>query len=252
MAWNDGDLLYGVGTLPLWSQLADRFREGIATGEFSEGDDLPSESQLVARFSISRATARNALNQLATEGLVSRRSGRGTSVLPRPVEQPLNLLSSFSEDMGRRGLVAEYKNTVFTVEAAASHVAIALDIEAGSEVIQIERLLVASGMAMAHSASWLAPSFAHPRDLAEVRQLASGPLYAWLKASRSVVITHGTEVIEAKVAGPELAKQLGIVPGAAVLHASRTARTEPGNPVEYVERQYRADRYRYRVELIRP
>src|SRR6188768_2744460 len=102
MAWNDADL--AKSAMPLWAQIAERLRTAIADGEFTEGDDLPSESLLVARFGVSRATARNALSQLANEGLVERRSGKGTTVLPARVELPLNLLSSFAEDMRSRGM----------------------------------------------------------------------------------------------------------------------------------------------------
>lgn len=250
MTWDKKDLQ--IGAMPLWAQIADRFRSAIETGEFVEGMYLPSEAQLVARFRISRATARNGLNHLASEGLVSRSSGKGTTVLPDRVEQPLNLLTSFHEDMDARGFTPGYQEISVAVDTVDQTVADALGINAGAQSIRVERLLLANGVAIAHSTSWLSPTFVTLDELPAVQKSGSSSLYAWLEEVHQLKITHGTEIIEAKVADARLAKQLDIPRGEAVLDARRTARTEDGRTIEYVQRQYRADRYRYRIELVRP
>ncbi len=237
--------------MPLWAQIADRFRSAIENGEFVEGMDLPSEAQIVARFRVSRATARNALNHLANEGLVSRRSGKGTTVLPDRVEQPLNLLTSFYEDMNARGFTPSYREVSVAVDVVDQTVADALGIGVGAQSIRLERLLIANGVVMAHSTSWLSPTFVPLDELPAVQKAGSSSLYAWLEEVHQLRITHGTEIIEAKVADTRLAKQLEIPRGGAVLDARRTARTEDDRTIEYVQRQYRADRYRYRIELVR-
>jgi len=250
MAWDDEDLVNGA--MPLWAQIADRLRQAIGDGDFAEGDDLPSESQLISRFGISRATARNALNQLESEGLVERRSGKGTTVLPARVELPLNLLSSFSDDMISRGLTPGYGEISILVDKAHKRAAEALDIPVETDVVRVERLLLANGAAIAHSTSWLSPAFVPIDTIAAAKAIATKPLYRWLETEHGVRVTHGTEIIEGGVADVRLAKQLDVPVGSAVLNATRTARTKDGRPIEYVERNYRADRYRYRVELVRP
>ena len=52
--------------------------QGMRTKRFT--DRLPSENQLAAAFGVSRMTARKALMELATEGLVERIRGKGTFV----------------------------------------------------------------------------------------------------------------------------------------------------------------------------
>ena len=250
MSWNDGDLV--VGTVPLWAQIADKLRESIRDGEFVVGDHLPSESQLITRFGISRATARNALNQLAAEGLVERRSGKGTKVLPAQVELPLNLLASFSEDMIFRGLRPGYGEIEMIVGPLTQAAAQALEVEPGEDAIRLSRVLLANDVAMAHSTSWLSPRFVPVSSIGTQSDLLSSSLYSWLESEFGLRITHGTEIIEGDVADAHLAKQLGIAAKGPVLKVSRTARTVEGNPIEYVERSYRADRYRYRIELARP
>ncbi len=60
----------------------------IVTGEFPEGEMLPSEHELSALFSISRPVVREALRRLRAEGLISSRRGLGSFVRPRPAADP--------------------------------------------------------------------------------------------------------------------------------------------------------------------
>lgn len=250
MSWSSEDLL--VENVPLWVQLADRFRAAIGAEEFHEGDVLPSESQIVSRFRVSRSTARNALNQLEHEGLVLRQSGKGTIVLPPKVEQPLNLLKSFSEDMRARGLEPGYRELNVTVDDLPSAAAHALDGEIGQPALRVERTLLANGSAIAFSTSWLSPALVPARTPVDNHELLATTLYGWLEAVHEIRIAGGTEIIEAAVADNHIATALDLRANSPVLVAIRTARSADGAPVEYVQRQYRADRYRYRIELVRP
>lgn len=250
MAWDDEDLM--EGPVPRWYQIAQRLQIALDKGEFTTGDLLPSESQLNRRFGISRTTARSALDHLENLGLVERGSGRGTIVRPATVEQPLNALTSFGEDMRARGVVPSYGEPKVVIATAGIDVATALGITGGTKVATIERLLVADGEPIAASRSWLSPRVVAPTPatLADLRTSAS--LYRWLESFCGVLISRGTEQISASVADEALARQLHIAPGDPLLIAWRTALTAEGTPVEHVCRRYRADRYRYRLEVKRP
>lgn len=71
--------------VPLYYRIYVLLREQIASGAFTPGAMLPSEAELMERHSVSRITARRALDELASEGLVTRARGRGTQVAPLPV-----------------------------------------------------------------------------------------------------------------------------------------------------------------------
>ena len=66
----------------------------IAAGAYSRDGRMPSEAQLVERFSVSRPTVARALRDLQDQGLVDRRIGSGTYVPSRrpspPVRRPGN------------------------------------------------------------------------------------------------------------------------------------------------------------------
>jgi GntR family transcriptional regulator len=250
MAWDDEDLV--EGPVPRWYQIAERLRTALDKGEFAAGDLLPSEAQLNRRFGTSRTTARAALDHLEHLGLVKRGSGRGTVVQPPTVEQPLNALTSFGEDMRARGLLPSYGKPEVAVTKADFDVASALGISRGTRVATLERLLVADAQPIATSQSWLSPRVVRPTAAALAGLRSATSLYRWLESQPRVSITRGTEQISASTADAVLAERLGIARGDAVLVASRTALAADGTPVEYVIRRYRADRYRYRLEVKRP
>jgi GntR family transcriptional regulator len=64
----------------LYKQVAAAIRDAIASGEFPPGAPLPSETQLIARYGVSRPTVRNAIAALRTEGLIEVIHGKGSFV----------------------------------------------------------------------------------------------------------------------------------------------------------------------------
>jgi 2-aminoadipate transaminase len=66
--------------VPLYRQIAQRLREAILSGELLEGTRLPTERALAQELHVNRTTVMNAYNELASEGLIERHVGRGTTV----------------------------------------------------------------------------------------------------------------------------------------------------------------------------
>jgi GntR family transcriptional regulator len=249
MRWNNLDL--SPGSVPLWRQIADRLRDSIAMGEFKPGDVLPSESMINAAFNVSRATARASLERLRQEGLIRRQSGRGSFVLPPRVEQPVNELASFSEDMRRRGLRASYATFSAAEAPASAEAAEALGLPERATAFAIRRLLLADDEPIAMSESWLAPWVVASRRAPSPEELDAKSLYAWLGEQFGVRIAGATEYIEAAIADPAMARRLEVVHGSPLLVARRRSHTEDGRPVEYAIMHYRADRYRFIIDLAR-
>src|ERR1700750_2525895 len=71
--------------------------------DLAEGDTVPPERELAARFGVSRETVRQALHELLVEGRIERR-GRGTVVSRPKLVQPLSL-KSYTEGAAERGRV---------------------------------------------------------------------------------------------------------------------------------------------------
>ncbi|WP_431824809.1 GntR family transcriptional regulator [Burkholderia sp. F1] len=85
------------------TRLARLLRAAIVDGKLKAGEGLPPERDLAERLQVSRDTVRRAIDKLTRQGLIESRRGAGTFVAAR-VEQPLSLVTRFSDDMQRRGL----------------------------------------------------------------------------------------------------------------------------------------------------
>lgn len=72
-----------TGKRTKYRQIVEGLRESIVAGEYAPGKRLPSESELVRRFGVSRMTVVKAVKELEYQGLVTRRVGSGTYVSPQ-------------------------------------------------------------------------------------------------------------------------------------------------------------------------
>lgn len=245
-AWYDP--LTKSSPLPLWFQLAERLRGAIADGVFKSGEALPSEAKLNETFGISRATSRAALDALEQDGLVVRRSGKGSIVLATRVDQPANEMLGFADDMHRRGLKPSYETLSAGRVRATPEVAEAFGVRAGSPVFQSRRLLKADDVPIGCAVSWLSPALLKGRKPPSESELREGSLYAWLANHCQVRIAGAKEFIEAAIVEDEMAAALQFPKGSAVLIVRRRSHQGDGSPVEYVVLHFRADRYRFHLE----
>ena len=75
------------------TQIAEQIRSSILSGEFAPGDKLPPERELAEMFGVSRPSVREALNVLASSGLVMSYQGGGTVVMSLVETSASNSLS---------------------------------------------------------------------------------------------------------------------------------------------------------------
>jgi GntR family transcriptional regulator len=81
--------------VPLYLQLADAFRQRINKGVWHKGEPVPTLEALAAEFNVARVTARQAVQLLTHEGLLSPQRGKGTFVSAKtPSSKAVNLRTS--------------------------------------------------------------------------------------------------------------------------------------------------------------
>ena len=110
------------------------------------GSPAPSERDLVEQFGVARMTVRHALDGLVAQGLLERIPGRGTFVTKPLIDMQMRL-SSFSEEMERRGKVPESRTLLARRESAGPGLARALETEVGAPIVHWERLRLADAPA---------------------------------------------------------------------------------------------------------
>lgn len=233
---------------PKWYQISERLKQAIEAGQFAPGDTLPSEAELNLHFSVSRATSRSALNDLETRGYIVRRSGRGSIVLRKRVDQPAEALSGFSEDMRRRGLRPSYRVLKVSREPTTATVAEALEVRRGAKVFLSHRLLLADDEPIGLALSWLAPRLFRCHVPPTADELEQGSLYNWLRSTCDVTMGRARTYIESAAADPCQAEMLQVDEGFPLLLARRDSYDTDGKPIEHVDLSFRSDRYRFQLE----
>ena len=231
-----------VGEGPKYRQLQGVLSELIAT-ELNPGDRVPSERELMARFAVSRATVRQAIDALERDGLLERRHGSGTFVAERRVTSRLHL-ASFSQDMARRGLVPTTQLLSAERIGADDEVAAALGLSPGAPVAHLERLRSADGRPMAYEVGDY-PLIRLPGLLEED---LTGSVYDLLQRRYRRAPEGGEQLLWAQAASSALARALEVESGAALLVFRRTSLSR-GEPIERTTSWYRADRYRISMQL---
>jgi GntR family transcriptional regulator len=211
------------------------------------GTAIPSERQLSADLGVSRLTVRAALDDLAREGYLVRRRGSGTYVQQPKISQELTI-TSFSEDMRRRGMVPRSQTLSMETILAGARLGRSLQVSPSEEILVIKRLRLADGETMAietlHLPQRLVPGLA-AKDLA-------GSFYEILQERYGIHIVHGTQAIEPTVTNEEESAALGVPLHSPAFLFERTSRDQRERTVEFVHSVYRGDRYRIVTELRTP
>ncbi|GAB6876325.1 GntR family transcriptional regulator [Thermaerobacter litoralis] len=246
----------GGNRAALYQEIMDEIRRQIREGHLRPGDRIPSERELAERFGASRMTVRHALNQLAWEGVIVRRQGQGSFVAEPKIPLGLQFLTSFSEDMRRRGLVPSSRLLSVAVVEADPGTAEALGLVVDRRVTSIRRIRYADNQPLSlehvQVPYRLLPALAdHVRQVFKGSPRSSFSLYEFFTRA-GIGLHRARQTVEAAVATADMARLLHVPEGAPLLLLTRVSYDDGGHPVEVVKAWYRGDRYRYETELVRP
>ncbi|MGH2457594.1 MAG: GntR family transcriptional regulator [Chloroflexota bacterium] len=241
-------MLLNEVALPLHYRIREALRGEIDRSGMKPGDQLPTETELMARFQVSRATIRRGLGDLSREGLLYRRAGKGTFVAERRIELDLNGLTGFVEDMLTVGLkasarVLEIKPIVAPGEAAAK-----LRLSEGDRVVRIQRVRLADEQPVSLDITYL-PERIGARVAQE--DLRIHPIFSLLEGHYGIALGAADYRVEAASADRFVARHLDVATGAPILLIERTSYAVDGLPVDYEKLYYRGDKLRYRLTLRR-
>ncbi len=211
--------------------------------DLDEGDAVPPERELAARFGVSRETVRQALHELLVEGRIEHR-GRGTVVSRPKLVQPLSL-RSYTEGAAERGRMPGRIPVTWEDIAADAEIAEVLSIPVGDTVMHLERVLLADDQRIGLESSFLAKRrFAVLTDTFD----PATSLYAAIKAT-GVRFGSALERIETALPSPREATLLGTTTAMPALLLNRRTLDTEGRPIELVRALYRGDRVAFEALL---
>lgn len=234
------NIISRANKLPLHHQLYDLLRGKIRSGEWKEGQMIPTEPELIIEYGVSRIVIRQVLNRLVNEGLIFRQQGRGSFVAERRLEEGLSRIISFTEDMRQRGLTPKTRILFSGLVPAPEDIAKHLGIKASDELARLERLRLANDEPMSIEEAYLVHRY-FPGVLNE--NYALSPLRETLRQKYGVHITRARQMIRAVQATAEQARLLTTKGKSPLLLIERVSFSEQDQPVEFLRIYYRGDRY---------
>lgn len=232
---------------PLYLRIATDLEAEIASGALKAGEKIESERVLSERLGVSRMTARQALRHLLSKGLVETRTGHGTFVGSRQIEQRLETLSGFTEEMARQGRHVSSVIVTSGTKPADEDCARALSLPATGMVHSLTRVRFVDGAPVALETTDVVAR--RTPGLLDLADFQTASLYATLTAHFSIVPTLAEQTLMAGLADAAMARTLHTQPGAPVLNLTRLTRDQDGNAFEYVRSAYRGDFFVMKVNL---
>lgn len=232
------------GAGPLYLQLQRRIAEAIASGRLTPGDSLPAERDMAAMTGLSRVTVRKAVQALVESGHLVQRRGSGTFIAHRVhrLEQALSQLTSFTEDMQRRGRTVDSLWLARAVQSPTPEEVMALGLGAEDRVARLARVRRSDGVPLAIERASLPTAFLPDPEVVD------SSLYRVLDA-RGLRPVRAVQRISAANLGARDAELLEVAEGVAGLRIERVSYLASGQVIEFTRSLYRGDAYDFAVEL---
>lgn len=145
---------------PAYQGIKDFILERIHSGQWAEGDQVPSENELAREFKVARMTVNRALRELTADQVLTRVQGAGTFVARPKYESTLVAIRSISDEIAARG--HRHHAHVLEVGAAVASEALAdeMQLKPGSPVFHSRVLHVENDEPVQLEARWVNPAVA--------------------------------------------------------------------------------------------
>ncbi|WP_214109728.1 GntR family transcriptional regulator [Acrocarpospora catenulata] len=217
---------------PKYAQIVQAIRRRIADGTYPPGSLLPSETQLVREFGVSRPTVVRALQVLQLRGTIDREHGKGSFVKTARPEEDTSRAGRAVLD---RAEADENGSLVAVGEHPAPPSVAKLLGVAEKTPVMMRRLLFGDGERTTELVTvWCPLDLADGTDLGRDQPL-SVSIRQHLRASKGVKLAHVAERLSARHPSTEEAAHLGVRKTAPVLGVLASVFNGGGRPVLIVD-----------------
>lgn len=208
---------------PPFRQIADDLRRAIASGEYSPGDQVSSERELVERYGTAPQTVRQATNLLKSEGLLIGQPGRGVFVRKPPLEFRLHATHWVLTQARAQGLAGEVRllgvDTVEPLEKIAARWP--SQPPANEAVVRRYLILLDDQPAQLINSYWPA-HLANDTPIAGPDHLTPGRIDAVLRDRHGIEGTSFQDDLTVRMPTPEETRSLQLLPGTPIVSLLRT------------------------------
>lgn len=232
--------------IPAYAVVHARLKEEIMKGELAIGTLLPSEPELEKKFGVSRTTVRRAVELLSRDGYVKAQQGRGTQVLDYKTKQNLNVVTSFSETLIRKGHDVKPRDVYVDIVPASAPVAEDLHIREGELVARVQRIQLSDERPIAIIKNYI-PAGIVPDIENQAKNIKS--LYRFLREFYNLHIDSAHDRISAHGADFSEAQMLGVAVGSALLYLHRVCYSVDHSPICVDQLSVNGEKYELEINM---
>lgn len=231
--------------IPLYQQLSDLLADAIRGGRLQQGEQLPSENELIDRFSVSRFVVRQTLNNLGRQGLIYTEQGRGSFVTAQKIIKPLDILQSYHAGMHKAGIDVDVRIIRKAIVTPPEDIARQLSLKRHEKVILLERVAYTNQAPLNLLISHIALG-CHDNPIME--KFEGGSLYDFLASECDIQLKSSHNSIEITFAGEEESRLLNWARGSVLLEISGVSYDQNGKPVEHSRVVYLGSMFRFQFD----
>jgi DNA-binding GntR family transcriptional regulator len=234
------------GRTQLYYQLYDILYDDIKNGVYKPKELLPTENELIERYGVSRVTVRKAMDMLLNEGIIGKKRGYGSFVLNKKVEQTLNKVLHFSNEMEKRGYKSSSKMLINEKVYANKTIAEALSIAEGTPLLHVNRLRFANNEPMCIESAYLIYDMCPDVLCYDFSEMS---LRNFLVERYNIIWKRAHQKMFAVKANARFSKHLNIEEGDPMIYIERISYTQDDQPGEYLQSYYRGDCFYLTADL---
>jgi GntR family transcriptional regulator len=235
--------------IPYYVQLKEVLLRYIEVTQMQADTQLPGEHELCHIFDLSRTVIRQTLSVLEQEGRIVRRKGKGAFIASRKITESLvQKLTGFHQDMSAKKTPPVSKILNMKVIDSDELISEKLKIAISTDVLLIERLRYVNDEPIVLVSTFLPYSLCKG---VEKEDLTNQSLYELLETKYNLVIARGERTIEAVMPTKKQCKLLNIEANIPLIKLDSISYLGNGIPLEYYFAYHRADKSRFKVELVR-
>jgi GntR family histidine utilization transcriptional repressor len=193
---------------PKFVQIKHYICQQIESGKWQQHSKVPSENELAEQFSVSRMTARRALQELTAQGALVRTQGAGTFVATFKSQSSLLEIRNIADEINERNHIHSAKQIALCSVSATNEIAILLNINRGDTVFYAEVLHYETSALGNTQAIQLEQRYVNPNLVPDYLQQDLSTITSHEYLSSQAPLTEATHEIEAIAATEAIAKQL--------------------------------------------
>lgn len=236
-----------VSHQPLYLQIKDALKKQILEGEYAPYQKMPSESELMSSFSVSRITVRQALRDLHREGLIFTSQGKGTFASKPKAMQDVQHLEGFEEAMNSKGYETSAQLLSIREVIPNKDVQDKLNIPTKESAVEVIRVRYLNREPVSVDTSFFPMSVGRllfSKDLGR-------DIFPLLENELNIPLGKANISLEARPADANTAKLLQMETGAPIMWVQRLTHDKHNNPVDYEYLAFRGDSYKYHFNVER-